>query len=115
MAHLMHYTYLPACAVLGWFSSLVPVMFPLRDVKSSPHFSHRVCRAAVHAREHLKIMFHASSVIRRGTFTLQNNSKNLDLSYKTDLDFWNCFGREKQSTDLDFWNCFGRDKQSHVK
>ena len=24
-----------------------------------------------------------------------NNSKDLDLSYKTDLDFWHCFGREK--------------------
>ena len=67
MAHLMHYTYLPVCAVLGLFSSLVPVMFPLLDVKSSPHFSHRACRAAVRAIEHLKIMFHVSSVIRRET------------------------------------------------
>ena len=24
-------------------------------------------------------------------FPLQNNPKNLDLSYKTDLDFWDCF------------------------
>ena len=23
-----------------------------------------------------------------------NNSKDLDPSYKTDLDFWDCFGRE---------------------
>ena len=26
-------------------------------------------------------------------FSFQNNSKNLDPSYKTDLDFWDCLGR----------------------
>ena len=26
---------------------------------------------------------------------LQNNPKNLDLSYKTDLDFWVCFWKDK--------------------
>ena len=26
-------------------------------------------------------------------FPSQSNTKNLDLSDKTDLDFWNCFGR----------------------
>ena len=25
-----------------------------------------------------------------------NNAKDLDLSYKTDLDFWDCFRREKK-------------------
>ena len=25
----------------------------------------------------------------------QNNPKDLDLSYKMDLDFWDCFGRKK--------------------
>ena len=25
-------------------------------------------------------------------FSFQNNPKNLDLSHKTDLDFWDCFG-----------------------
>ena len=30
-----------------------------------------------------------------GYFPLPNNSKDLDLSYKTDLDFCDCFGREK--------------------
>ena len=38
-------------------------------------------------------------------FPFQNNPKNLDLSYKTDLDFWDCLGRVKlilkfQRTDL---------------
>ena len=28
-------------------------------------------------------------------FLFQNNPKNLDLSYKTDLDFWDCCGRKK--------------------
>ena len=27
-------------------------------------------------------------------FSFQNNLKNLDPSYKMDLDFWDCFGRE---------------------
>ena len=25
----------------------------------------------------------------------QNDAKDLDPSYKTDLDFWDCFGRKK--------------------
>ena len=28
-------------------------------------------------------------------FPFQNNPKDLDPSYKTDLDFWDCFGKEK--------------------
>ena len=28
-------------------------------------------------------------------FTLPKNPKDLDLSYKTDLDLWDCFGRKK--------------------
>ena len=30
----------------------------------------------------------------------QNNSKYLDLSYMTELDFWGCFGREKNLSCL---------------
>ena len=29
----------------------------------------------------------------RWSFPFQNNRINLDLSYKTDLDIWDCFGR----------------------
>ena len=29
--------------------------------------------------------------------TVPNNPKDLDPSYKTDLDFWDCFGRKKNS------------------
>ena len=28
---------------------------------------------------------------KTGHFSFQNNPKYLDLSYKTDLDFWDCF------------------------
>ena len=28
-------------------------------------------------------------------FPFQNNLRDLDLSCKTDLDLWDCFGREK--------------------
>ena len=44
-------------------------------------------------------------------FSFQNNPKNLDLSYKTDLDLRDCFGRVKLKiiakflgTALDIWS-----------
>ena len=37
-------------------------------------------------------MYCISSVIRQ---SFQNNPKDLDLSYKMDLDLWNCLGRVK--------------------
>ena len=39
--------------------------------------------------------YRMSSVIRRSFFPFQNNPKNLDLSYKTDLDLLDCFERLK--------------------
>ena len=60
-------------------------------------------------RELLKVMsdiYRISSLIRRCFFSFQNNPKNLDLSYKTDLDLWDCLGRVKLAklhrTDLIF-------------
>ena len=35
------------------------------------------------------------SLAIRQFFSFQNNPKNLDLSYKTDLDLWDCFGKVK--------------------
>ena len=35
-------------------------------------------------------------------FSFQNNPKNLDLSYKTDLDLWNCLGRVKLTLKPNF-------------
>ena len=32
----------------------------------------------------------------RQSFSLQNNLKDLDQSYKTDLDLWDCLGRIKR-------------------
>ena len=60
-------------------------------------------------------------------FPFQNNPKNLDLSYKTDLDLCDCLGRVKPilqlnfinnpknldlsyKTDLDLCDCLGRVK-----
>ena len=42
-----------------------------------------------------KFKYCISSVIRQSFFPFQNNTKNLDLSYKTDLDLWDCIGRAK--------------------
>ena len=36
-----------------------------------------------------------SSVIRQIFFSFQNNPKDLDSSYKMDLDLWDCLGRVK--------------------
>ena len=36
-----------------------------------------------------------SSVRRQEFFSFQNNPKNLDPSYKIDLDLWDCLGRVK--------------------
>ena len=35
------------------------------------------------------------SLAIRQFFSFQNNPKNLDLSYKTDLDLWDCLGKVK--------------------
>ena len=40
-------------------------------------------------------IYRISSVIRRSFFFFQNNPKDLDLSYKMDLDLWDCLGRVK--------------------
>ena len=39
--------------------------------------------------------YHISSAIRQEIFVFQNNLKNLDPSYKMELDFWDCFGGGK--------------------
>ena len=35
-------------------------------------------------------------------FSFQNNPKNLDLSYKTDLDLWDCLGMVKPVLQQNF-------------
>ena len=42
-------------------------------------------------RKHLSYFFGYKTEF----FTFQNNPKDLDLSYKTDLDLWDCLGRVK--------------------
>ena len=39
--------------------------------------------------------YRISSVIRQCFFPFQNNPNNLDTSYKTDLDLWDCLGTVK--------------------
>ena len=40
-------------------------------------------------------VFHLSLVLRQSVFSFQNNPKNLDPSYKTDLDLRDCLGKVK--------------------
>ena len=42
----------------------------------------------------LRVKYRISLVIRQ-SFSFQNNPKNLDPSYKTGLDLWDCLGRVK--------------------
>ena len=42
-----------------------------------------------------------SLVIRWG-FSFKNNLKDLDLSCKTDLDLWDCFGGGKLISELNY-------------
>ena len=42
-------------------------------------------------------------------FSFQNNLKDLDPSYKTDLDLWDYLD-PSYKTDLDLWDCLGRVK-----
>ena len=42
---------------------------------------------------HLQRGYSTSVVIRQSFLSFQNNPKNLDLSYKTDLGLWDCLGR----------------------
>ena len=39
--------------------------------------------------------YHIFSVIRKSFISSKINPKNLDPSYKMDLDFWDCLGRVK--------------------
>ena len=35
-------------------------------------------------------------------FLFQNDPKNVDPSYKTDLDFWDCFGKENKKYPMKY-------------
>ena len=44
---------------------------------------------------HAPLYIHCNFSYNAQFFPFQNNPKNLDLSYKTDLDLWDCLGRVK--------------------
>ena len=47
-------------------------------------------------------MSYCNSSVLRQSFSFQNNPESLDPSYKTAIDFMDCFGREEfHKTDLD--------------
>ena len=41
---------------------------------------------------YIDLKYRISSAIRQSFFSFQNNPKNLDPSYKMDLDLWDCLG-----------------------
>ena len=43
----------------------------------------------------VECIYHISLIIRQIFFPFQNNSKNLDLTYKMDVDLWDYLGRVK--------------------
>ena len=44
---------------------------------------------------HADIKGASELTVRESFFSFQSNPKNLDPSYKMDLDFWDCLGRVK--------------------
>ena len=55
---------------------------------------HKVLIFSVYLAFFLTGNYHISPVIRQ-SFSFQNNQKNLDPSYKLDLDLWDCLGGVK--------------------
>ena len=55
---------------------------------------HYVSIEILFAASRLSTHYHISSVIRQ-SFSLPEQSQNLDPSYKMDLDLWDCLGRVK--------------------
>ena len=55
------------------------------------------------AQEHIWVILYFFAY-KTECFSFQNNPKNLDPSYKTDLDFWDCLGRVKLVLQQ---NCIG--------
>ena len=49
-----------------------------------------------------KLYLYRISLVIRQSFSFQNNPKNLDPSYKMDLDFGDCLGRVKLVLDQNF-------------
>ena len=45
--------------------------------------------------EGMSVQYHIFFDYMMDLFSFQNNPKGLDLSYKTDLDLWNCLRRVK--------------------
>ena len=58
--------------------------------------------------DYRKMLYHTSSIISP-SYSSKNNLKNLDPSYKTDLDFWVCMEDKPylkvdfHKTDIDIW------------
>ena len=82
------------------FSSLIRAAVILTQLWSIPWFI-RQCQEIIH--ELLRVDYRISMVKgRRSFFSFQNNSKNLDPSYKTDLDLWDYLGRVKLVLEQNF-------------
>ena len=78
------------------------VAFDINFIRQNqePHRNGKACRASPKCfwlslinliSEDLPYFFAYKTVF----FSFQNNPKNLDPSYKTDLDLWDCLGRVK--------------------
>ena len=60
-------------------------------LRVGPIFGENTLSREANRNSHYRI----SPVIRQGFFPFQNNPKNLDSSYKMDLNIWDCLGRVK--------------------
>ena len=68
-------------------------------LKSSPESELKVFGQKCDAKHGVCMLYFYSYKTER-FFSFQNNPKNLDPSYKTDLDLWDCLGKVKQKQNF---------------
>ena len=72
-----------------WQNPLEKGLFPQETHSGSKLFSFVKCQKSFPIKHTIFLWY------KMEFFPFQNNPQNLDLSYKTDLDLWNCLGRVK--------------------
>ena len=72
-----------------WASRMLRLYVKLLD------FGQGAVRCAILYTDFPQFLLPYFSAYKTEAFPFQNKPKNLDLSYKMDQDFWDCFGRAK--------------------
>ena len=82
------------CIVQGSQNEVTKVV-SLCQKRQKKHIQLNINTSKMHQDQYYMHSKYCISVVTRHFFPFQNNPKDLDSSYKTDLDLWNCLGRVK--------------------